>query len=59
MSLSTDFMGTEIYDMFVEIAEQHSDDFAVQEQFIEALLYAYVTATGAGANAGAKLEAND
>lgn len=49
MSLSTDFMGTEIYDIFVEVAEQFSNDFATQEQFIEALLHVYVTASGVGA----------
>lgn len=41
MSLSLQYLGTPVYEMAVEIAEEYSDDFDTQEQFIEGALLAY------------------
>lgn len=43
--LTTQYMGTRIYEMAVELAEQYTDDFDQQEEFIERLLWAYATIT--------------
>lgn len=41
MSLSLQYFGTPVYEMVLELAEQYSDDFEIQEQFIEGALLAY------------------
>ncbi len=46
-SLSTELMGTPLYEMAVELAEQFTDDFQKQEEFIEGVLKAYILVTNA------------
>jgi hypothetical protein len=41
-STSVPYMGTPLYDLAVELAEQYTDDFATQEEFIEGVIRAYV-----------------
>lgn len=41
----SEYMGTRLYEVAVELAEQYTDDFDTQEQFIEGLLWAYTTIT--------------
>lgn len=47
MSLSLQYFGTPIYEVVLELAEEYSDDFETQEQFIEGALLAYTMVVSA------------
>lgn len=46
MSPLADLYGTPLYDMAIELAEQFTDDFDTQEEFIEGFLEAYLVVSG-------------
>lgn len=41
------YMGTPLYEMALELAEQFTDDFQTQEEFIEGVLTAYTVVADA------------
>ncbi len=43
--VASTYMGTPLYDVAVELAEQYTDDFQTQEEFIEGVIRAYVAVT--------------
>jgi hypothetical protein len=45
MSLAVEYMGTPLYETAVELAEQYTDDFDTQEEFIEGVIRAYLLVT--------------
>lgn len=47
MSLSLQYLGTPLYEIALELAQDYSDDFETQEQFIEGVLLAYTVIASA------------
>lgn len=46
VSLILEYMGTPLYEAALEIAEAHSDDFEVQEAYIEGIIRGYLLVMG-------------